>query len=285
MTLEKRLQSLPQESWQPTVDRARRNIDRLLEMQYQVYDIIQNKTYKTRTILSQLLNQCRDELEAVIAEQFGEGSIVEHIREYIDETYGTKELIAEAIELAVFVNQRLEYLKPYFAHREIEVLTRLNDTPAVNLPADALQKIFDGLLKNAIENTPDEGRIEIVVKMKGDGTLLQIRDFGVGITMENQIRIFEGFFTTRETMDYSSKKPFDFNAGGKGADLLRMKIFSERYGFKIDLKSTRCSSLPHNSDVCPGRISACAGCRNGHGCHQAAATTFSLYFPPPAASL
>ena len=47
VTLEKKLQSLPQESWQPTIDRARRNLDRLLEMQYQIYDIIQHKTYKT----------------------------------------------------------------------------------------------------------------------------------------------------------------------------------------------------------------------------------------------
>jgi signal transduction histidine kinase len=138
------------------------------------------------------------------------------------------------------------------------------------------------LLKNAIENTPDEGRVEIVVKSKGEGTLLEVRDFGVGLTPENQIRIFEGFFTTGTTMDYSSKKPFDFNAGGKGADLLRMKIFSERYGFTIELESSRCPSLPQDSDPCPGRISACARCKDGDGCHQTIATVFSLYFPPAA---
>jgi signal transduction histidine kinase len=285
VTLGKRLQSLPKESWQPTIDRACRNLDRLLEMQYQVYDIIQHKTYKTRTILSHLLDQCSDELEALVAEQVGEGPIVAHIRKYIDETYGTRELVVETIELDAFVSQRLEYLKPFYAHREIEVITRLNATPVVLMPPDALQKIFDGLLKNAIENTPDEGRVEIVVIKKREGTLLEVRDFGVGITPENQIRIFEGFFTTRDTMDYSSKKPFDFNAGGNGADLLRMKIFSERYGFTIELKSSRCPSLPQDSDVCPGRISACPQCRNGAGCHQSAATTFAFYFPPPAASL
>ena len=127
-------------------------------------------------------------------------------------------------------------------------------------------------LKNAIENTPDEGRVEIVVKSKGEGTLLEVRDFGVGITPESQIRIFEGFFSTRETMDYSSKKPFDFNAGGKGADLLRMKIFSERYDFKIELISSRCASLPQDSDTCPGRISTCPKCKDGNGCHQTIAT-------------
>lgn len=285
VTLEKKLQSLPKDSWQPTVDRARRNLDRLLEMQYQVYDIIQHKTYKTRTVLSNLLDQCSDMLEALIAEQIGEGSVVRQIRKYIDDTYGARELIAESIQLDEFVNRRLEYLKPAFAHREVEVITRLSPALPVLIPGEALQKSFDGLLKNAIENTPDEGRVEILVEKKGPGTLLTVRDFGVGITPENQVRIFEGFFTTRATMDYSSKNPYDFNAGGKGADLLRIKIFAERYGFKIELKSSRCPSLPQDSDVCPGRISACPQCQSGAGCHQSAATTFVLHFPPPAASL
>jgi len=147
-----------------------------------------------------------------------------------------------------------------------------------------LRKTFDGLLKNAIENTPDEGKIEIAVRPEKKGTVLEIRDFGVGITPENQTRIFEGFFATQETMDYSSKNPFDFNAGGKGADLLRMKIFSERYGFIIKLTSSRCPLIPVDADTCPGRISQCPRCQTGRGCHQAVATIFSLYFPPPASS-
>jgi PAS domain S-box-containing protein len=286
VTLEKRLQSLPKETWQPTIDRSRRNLDRLLEMQYQVYDIIQHKTYKTRTVLSNLLDRCSDMLEALIAEQIGEGTVVEQIRNYIDDTFGERELLtAETIDLDEFINRRLEYLKPAFAHRAVEVVTRLSPVPPLKIPREVLQKCFDGLLKNAIENTPDEGRVEILVGKRGPGTLLEVRDFGVGITAENQIRIFEGFFTTRATMDYSSKNPYDFNAGGKGADLLRMKIFSERYGFNIELKSSRCPSLPRDRDVCPGRISACPTCQSGSGCHRSAATSFVLYFPPPAALL
>ncbi|MCK5165269.1 MAG: histidine kinase, partial [Desulfobacula sp.] len=69
--------------------------------------------------------------------------------------------------------------------------------------------------------------------------------------------IFEGFFSTQETMNYSSKRPFDFNAGGKGADLLRMKIFSERYNFKISMTSKRCRNIPANKDTCPGSIQDC----------------------------
>jgi hypothetical protein len=83
-------------------------------------------------------------------------------------------------------------------------------------------------------------------------------------------------------MDYSSKKPFDFNAGGKGSDLLRIKIFAERYGFEIEMSSNRCPLLLIDGFTCPGRISACSRCNTGDGCHQSVATSFSLYFPPAA---
>ena len=123
-----------------------------------------------------------------------------------------------------------------------------------------------------------------MVKPDGKGMLLEVRDYGVGIAAENQTRIFEGFFATQDTMDYSSKNPFDFNAGGKGADLLRIKIFSERYGFKISLTSSRCPLIPRDTDACPGRISSCPRCQKGVGCHISVATTFSLLFPPAAES-
>ena len=280
VTLEKRLKHISPDSWQPSMDRARRNLDRLLEMQYQVDDIMQDKTYKSHLLLSQLLDRCTDELEALVAEEFGEGPIVERFRNRIEDIYGARQQTAEKVQMDLFINDRLKYLRPFFVHRQIDVVTQLDSTPLVYIPLDALQKVFDGLLKNAIENTPDEGKIEIVLSQKGEGTLLEVRDFGVGITKENQTRIFEGFFTTQETLDYSSKKPYDFNAGGKGADLLRMKIFSERYKFKIELTSTRCPFIPKDSDTCPGRISECSFCNEGQGCHQEVATTFSLYFPP-----
>ena len=284
VTLEKRLGAIPEESWQPTVARARRNIVRLLEMQYQIDDIMQGKTYKAPPVLSQVVERCTDEMEAIAAEIFGEGPVIEKFRTRIKEAYGVNELISESIQLHSFVQHRLEVLKPSFAHRQVDISCNLNAGPPVYLPAEALRKTFDGLLKNAIENTPDEGKVEIAVRPEGDGTVLEIRDFGVGITPENQTRIFEGFFATQETMDYSSKNPFDFNAGGKGADLLRIKIFSERYGFKINLKSSRCPLIPKDADTCPGRISRCPRCRSGSGCHLAPATTFTLYFPPDTAS-
>jgi signal transduction histidine kinase len=260
--------------------RAERNLQRIMEMEYEVEDIIQERPRAIRDMLSLLLDQCADQLETMVAEEVGEGSLVERIRRRIDELFGAKEFTPEVISLDQYVVKRLEQLRALFDRRAVEISTYLEETPTIYMPRDPLQKVFDGLLKNAIENTPDGGKIEVFVQRKEKGTQLVVRDYGVGITKDNQKRIFDGFFATQETMDYSSKRPFDFDAGGKGADLLRMKIFSERYNFKITMTSSRCRFLTKATDVCPGKIDECDRVRSGEECHASGGTAFSVYFPP-----
>ena len=284
--LTEKLTALPEEAWKSTIDRARRNLDRIMDIQYEVADIMQDREYKTYGLLSLLLDQCADELETLTAEEGGEVALIERIRRRIEEIFGPKEAVPQEIHLADYVGERLEVLKPLFSHRQVKVISRLKPTPPVFMPVDIVQKVIDGLVKNAIENTPDEGTIEVIVDKKWEGTELVVGDCGVGIVEEVQHRIFEGFFATQETMDYSSRKPFDFNAGGKGADLLRMKIFSERYHFTIEMESSRCRFIPEESDICPGRISTCAFCTEKGDCYGSGGTTFLLYFPPaPAGGL
>jgi len=278
--LEKRLSDQPEETWRPTFDRIKRNLDRILEIQYQVEDIMEAKHYKTHELLNILLDQCADELESMVAQEVGEGPLVRKIRKKIDDLYGPREPRISEFSLDRFVEWRLGELKSGFAHREVEIITRLEPVPHICVPDDVLAKVVDGLVKNAIEATPDEGRIQVTVQKKGEGGELIVHDCGVGITDENQRRIFEGFFMTQDTMAYSSKRPFDFNAGGKGADLLRMKIFAERFNFKIEVNSSRCRHIPLDTDQCPGRISKCIFCTEREDCFDSGGTVFNVYFPP-----
>jgi PAS domain S-box-containing protein len=280
--LAKKMAQLPEETWSQTMERANRNLDRLLEIQYEVEDIMQDEDFASYRLLSLLLDQCSDELESLVAEETGDGPIIQKIRNRIEEIFGPKESEVRAIHLDGFVQERLGLLRPQFSHRQVEIVTHLESVSSICIPPDVMEKILDGLIKNAIENTPDEGRIDLTVRRKGTGAELEVHDYGVGITEEDQKRIFEGFFATQETIAYSSKQPFDFNAGGKGADLLRMKIFSERYNFKIDMHSSRCRFIAKESDVCPGRISDCNFCTRKEDCHHSGETTFTLFFPPAA---
>jgi len=277
--LSKKLKALPESEWVATFERAKRNLDRIVEIQYQVEDIMRDRTFRSYTVLSIMVEQCMDELESLVAEKVGEGEIVRWLRKRLEAEFGPKESKAEKIDLASFVAERLATITPYFAHRNVQIVQHLHEDVAIYMPPDVMEKVVDGLIKNAVENTPDGGLISLLVIKEENGALLKIKDHGVGIVPEDRKRIFEGFFSTQETMDYSSKHPFDFNAGGKGADLLRMKVFGERYGFQLKMTSRRCCFLMKPDAACPGNIDQCEKCGSVKDCSDAGGTSFTVFFP------
>lgn len=278
-SLIRKLAPLSEQTWKPAVERINRNLDRIIDIQYELDDIMSGREEKTHRLLSFLLDECAEELATLVVQETGQEPVAERIKKQIDHLFGPKEARSNKIPLEQWVKERIADLKGHFTHREVEIISHLSDGPPIFLPSEVLQKVIDGLIRNAVENTPDEGKIIVGVEKKGEGVLFTVHDFGVGITEEDQRRIFEGFFPARDTMNYSTKRPFDFNAGGKGADLLRMKILSERYGFKITLTSSRCGFIPKEEDLCPGRISLCPFCAQKEDCYRSGETLFSIYFP------
>jgi signal transduction histidine kinase len=173
----------------------------------------------------------------------------------------------------------LEKVKERAAHRDLRFQLDLASDHRVVMDPAILGNILAGLLKNAVENTPDEGTIRILSERKDDRILLKVQDFGIGITEENQKSIFDGLFHTQETDLYTSRKPYDFNAGGKGLDLLKMKVYGKGFGFDLSVESRRCVYLPTDRDACPGRISACPYCKKSGDCLSSGETTFCVSIP------
>jgi signal transduction histidine kinase len=278
--LKKRLAGLTDKNWDAIFNRAQRNLDRLLDMQYQIEDILREKDYKIYYMLTALLEACSDELESLVTSSLEEEDIVERLRRHIEKLFGPNEARSEEIRLDQFVESRIEDLRPKFAHRKCLVETRLAAVPAIWLPGDVLAKIIDGLVRNAIENTPDNGRVTVSVRAGEIGPELEVKDTGIGITEENQKLIFENYFTAYDTLQYSSRKPYDFGAGGKGFDLLRMRIFSERYHFQLKMSSRRCSHMPQDPGSCTGDAAACEQVEHPGDCLESGGTMVTVQFHP-----
>ncbi len=274
--LSKKLDLLPEKDWVLTLERIRRNLDRILGIEDEVYDIVEKKSFVHQNVFSLIFDQCEDTIEALIADEIGEKGVIAKVRKKLDDIFSSRDIVVQKIFLNQFVEDRVEKIAPLFAHRQVETSLRLKASAPIGMPLDPLTKIIDGLIRNAVENTPDGGKVDILVHHKGKGVEFMVQDQGVGLTKEAQKRIFEGFFTPQATLNYSSKRPYDFGAGGKGADLLRMKIFSERHHFKIKMTSKRCSQLPDDADICPGTIEKCQK-RTATPCDGN--TTVSVLFP------
>ena len=278
--LQKRLSEIEDQGWDQIFDRAKRNLQRLLEMQYQLEDILREKDYKTHYMLSALLDASADELEVLISQGLGEKDIIRKIRQHIEDTYGPRESKSEVLELAAFVKKKIKDLRPRFAHRKCRLRTYAAATSPIYIPRDVLDKGIEGLVRNAGENTPDGGKISVKVRKGEIGPELEIKDNGIGISEENLRLIFENYFTSYDTMQYSTRQPYDFRAGGKGFDLLRMKIFSERYNFKIKMISQPCNLVDAKGHECPGNVADCVADADENSCHNTGGTTVTVQFYP-----
>ena len=226
-----------------------------------------------------------DELERLWQRIEGLSDIPQNIRthwnvvkEWMNQYTAGSTFSFQLIDLYSFILSIVEKAKHSAAHRAIHFEVEGQNDLFIFMDPGIMRDIGEGLIKNAVENTPDGGKIGIAVEQQGDRALLRVTDTGVGITAENQQYLFDGLFHTKDTDMYSSKRPYDFGAGGKGLDLLRMKFYAKRFGFDISLTSTRCRFIPTDQDLCPGDISRCPHCATDEDCFQSG-TTFTVSFP------
>lgn len=264
-----------------TLDRIQRNMNRIVEIQEETADIMDRKTYDARNLILAMLATCRDEMATLLELHGDAGDVAAEVARAIDREFGLRSLSYKVTDVSDHFRTLFETLKSTFHFRKLEVVIHGEENlPRLKLPKEVLNKIMTGLLKNAVENTPDQGRIDICIRQKAEGVMFELQDFGVGIETEHQKLIFEGFFSTQDTLSYTTKSPFEFGAGGKGADLLRIKLFCDRLGFTLGMSSQRCKYLLENPDeTCPGDILRCRFCRNQKDCLESGHSVFSVYFP------
>lgn len=71
------------------------------------------------------------------------------------------------------------------------------DTSFVWVPAVRLQQVLENLLDNAVDFSPVDAMVSIVVESRGATVILRVCDNGPGIPPEHRERIFDRFFTFR----------------------------------------------------------------------------------------
>lgn len=255
-----------------------RNLRRLVELEDEAYDICEQRHFEPKFFIERLILQCQDLLVTLIEGHDPPESLRVNLQRRIEELYFPGDQEETEINLQSWIPQVLEEIQPLHRHRQIRFELALEPMVPISISEPPLHKAFRGLVRNAIENTPDGGTIQIRLNQGAEGTFLEVRDFGVGIDQEFQKQLFHGFVHPCDSQDYTTRRPYDFGAGGEGCDLLRTKIFSERFGFRIHVQSTPC---PHvqNHGPCPGKVEACSFCSDEEECRESGGSVFTLEFP------
>jgi PAS domain S-box-containing protein len=110
----------------------------------------------------------------------------------------------QPVDLATLLEDSLQVFSEKIRHAGIQVTKKLTPGTTILGYADELRQVIDNLLLNAIEASPDGGRLIVCVRPSRDwtdlvqlGVRLTIADSGGGIPKESVARVFEPFFTTK----------------------------------------------------------------------------------------
>ncbi|MFH0821526.1 MAG: PAS domain S-box protein [Pseudomonadota bacterium] len=203
------------------------------------------------------------------------------IQEIVQEIAAPRRYEPCPFPIVATVDEILDEVRKAGSHREVALISSIDDFEADTVDPYILQECLVTLLKNAIENTPDEGEVRIRMSKGPKGVLLQVEDGGVGISASDREFVFRAFYHTQTTSSYSTRNPYDFNAGGKGLELMRLKILSEGGAFRINFDGRRCRHLLNREYECPGRISLCRHVSGPEDCRKSGGTVFSVLFCGP----
>jgi two-component system phosphate regulon sensor histidine kinase PhoR len=94
---------------------------------------------------------------------------------------------------------------------------------------EGLGQILDNLVDNALNYTAAEGHVSIRSRREGECCVIEVEDSGIGISREQQSRIFERF--------YRADKARSREVGGTGLGLAIVKHLSQAFGGSVSVTS------------------------------------------------
>lgn len=260
-------------------DRIQRGLERLKTIERQVGHIVEQRDTPLRRTVSAFLDDLMDLIELKVAERPHLTEALEVVRHTIEEQFPSKIAEKEGVDMGAAFQAARFRVEQMIEERDLRVEFVPPAPALILMQPQILMSVIRGLVRNSVENTPDKGKIVVTGENSPDGYRISVHDHGIGIPHSEQPNIFEGFYPVQETDQYRSGRPYGFNAGGSGTDLLKMKIFSERFGFRIHFTSTRCSCIPTGRDLCPGDIDKCSCCNKHEDCYTNGGTEFVVEIP------
>ena len=145
-------------------------------------------------------DEARRALRRIVDDAGRAGDVVARVRRLVART-GPRH---EPLDMAETVSEALEVMRGELRRHEIHLRTELDgDLPQVRGDRVQLQQVVLNFVLNGIEATaemPAEAR-DLLVSAASDGkrVTVSVRDTGPGIGGEAQERLFEAFFSTKQT--------------------------------------------------------------------------------------
>lgn len=126
------------------------------------------------------------------------------------------------------IEKVIDQLTPLAKAKDIEIQTHLEPLFLIEVDSILIREVILNLVENAIKYTPVGGSILVRAHEVGDDVLVEVEDSGIGISDEEQKKIFEKFYRSKSS---------ETTAKGSGLGLYLVKYFIELHGGQVMIDS------------------------------------------------
>lgn len=131
----------------------------------------------------------------------------------------------KVLDIDDIISEIMRSTKVYVRTHKVELAS--NEPAKVLGEEAAITQLIRIFLENAIKYTPEGGNVKITSVVEGDKVLVSISDTGIGISPENQEKIFDRGFRVNNNSEIK----------GSGLGLAMAKIIADNHDIKISVDS------------------------------------------------
>ncbi len=180
-------------------------------------------------MIDQIIPPAKENLDSLLEEVNRLTLLIEGLQEIALSDKAIHNFQLEPVELSTFLNETVRRLKPLFQSKNLNLLYSEGNPCIIKTDREALSKILDNLLSNALKFTPSGKNVELTLATDEEMAIIQVLDQGVGIAANDLPYIFERFYRTDRSRNRES--------GGFGLGLTIVKELTEALGGRILVRS------------------------------------------------
>jgi two-component system phosphate regulon sensor histidine kinase PhoR len=135
----------------------------------------------------------------------------------------------EPVAMADLIRDQVAFHLPYAESASIEMVVDVPDTlPSVLANRRNMEEVLSNLITNAIKYSPGGGRVTVSAAVVNDYLHIRVKDTGMGISPEDQQRIFQRFYRVKD------EKTRYINGTGLGLAIVKSILESHQGRIKIE---------------------------------------------------
>lgn len=149
---------------------------------------------------------------------------LEHIVQDFLRFAGGRAVRPQLVNVNIWLAELLDFFEPSCAEGDVRLVRVLGEKlPEILADPELLKQAFLNLLANALQAMPDGGDLTVRTWFRGDRVRIDVRDTGVGIPNDVLPRIWQVYYSTKDT--------------GSGLGLPTVRRIIAEHGGEIDVDS------------------------------------------------